>query len=221
MAEERVERRLAAILCADVAGYSRLMGADEEGTLAVLKSDRRELIDPLIAQHRGRIFKTTGDGILIEFASVVDAVRCAVVVQQGMADRNANRPETERIRFRIGINLGDVIHDEGDIFGDGVNVAARLEALAEPGEICVSASVREQVGEKLPIGFFDRGEHGVKNIARPVRVYRVGQCVAGAPAAAPQALWPTPVRLEKPSIAVLPFQNLSGEPEQEYFTDGI
>ena len=126
MAEERVERRLAAILCADVAGYSRLMGADEEGTLALLKSDRRELIDPLIAQHRGRVFKTTGDGMLIEFASVVDAVRCAVVVQQGMADRNANRPEAERIRFRIGINLGDVIHDEGDIFGDGVNVAARL-----------------------------------------------------------------------------------------------
>jgi adenylate cyclase len=155
VAEERVERRLAAILCADVAGYSRLMGLDEEGTLAVLKSDRRELIDPLIVQHRGRIFKTTGDGMLIEFASVVDAVRCAVVVQQGMADRNANRPEAERIRFRIGINLGDVIHDEGDIFGDGVNVAARLQTLAEPGEICVSASVREQVGEKLPIGFAD------------------------------------------------------------------
>ena len=133
MAEERVERRLAAILCADVVGYSRLMGVDEEGTFVVLKSDRRELIDPLISQHRGRIFKTTGDGILIEFASVVDAVRCAVVMQQGMEDRNANRPEAECIRFRIGINLGDVIHDEGDIFGDGVNVAARLQTLAEPG----------------------------------------------------------------------------------------
>src|SRR6266481_7883339 len=149
------------------------MIADEEGTLALLKSDRRELIDPLIAQHRGRIFKTTGDGMLIEFASVVDAVRCAVVVQQGMEDRNANIPEGQRIRFRIGINLGDIIIDEGDIFGDGVNVAARLEALAEPGEICVSASVREQVGEKLPIGFADTGEHTVKNIARPVHVYRI------------------------------------------------
>ena len=170
MAEERVERRLAAILCADVAGYSRLMGADEEGTLAALKSDRRELIDPLIAQHRGRIFKTTGDGMLIEFASVVDAVRCAVVVQQGMEDRNTNRPETERIRFRIGINLGDVIHDEGDMFGDGVNVAARLEALAEPGEICVSASVREQVGEKLPIGFADMGERRQEHRAAGARL---------------------------------------------------
>src|SRR5215471_10093925 len=173
LAEERVERRLAAILCADVAAYSRLMGADEEGTLAALKGHRRELIDPLIAQHQGRIVKTTGDGILIEFASVVDAVRCAVIMQQGMEDRNANIPESERIRFRIGINLGDIMVDEGGMFGDGVNVAARLEALAEPGEICVSASVREQVGEKLAIGFADFGEHSVKNIARPVRVYRV------------------------------------------------
>jgi len=160
MAEERVERRLAAILCADVVGYSRLMGTDEEKTLAVLKGHRRELIDPLIDQHRGRIFKTTGDGMLIEFASVVDAVRCAVVVQQGMEDRNANLPESERIRYRVGINLGDVMVDEGDMFGDGVNVAARIEA---PGEICVSASVREQVGEKLPIRLADLGEHGVKN----------------------------------------------------------
>src|SRR6202023_1183469 len=144
MPEERVERRLAAILCADVVGYSRLMGSDQEKTLAVLKGHRRELIDPLIAQHRGRIFKTTGDGILIEFASVVDAVRCAVVVQQGLEDRNANMPESERIRFRIGINLGDVMVDEGDVFGDGVNVAARLQELAQPGEIRVSASVREQ-----------------------------------------------------------------------------
>jgi adenylate cyclase len=171
--EERVERRLAAILCADVVEYSRLMGADEEKTLAALKSHRRELIDPLIDQHRGRIFKTTGDGMLIEFASVVDAVRCAVVVQRGMEDRNANLQEAERIRLRIGINLGDVMIDEGDVFGDGVNVAARIEAVAAPGEICVSYSVREQVGEKLPIGFTDLGEHGVKNIARPVRVYRV------------------------------------------------
>ena len=221
MPEERVERRLAAIFCADVAAYSRLMGSDEEGTLAALKNHRRELMDPLIAQHRGRIFKTTGDGILIEFASVVDAVRCAVVMQQGMEDRNSNLPEPARILFRVGINLGDVIIDEGDIFGDGVNVAARLQALAEPGEICVSASVREQIGEKLPISFADLGEHGVKNIARPVRVYRVDRraevhtSVAGDLAPAPSSL------SQRPSIAVLPFQNMSGDPEQEYFVDGI
>ena len=170
MGEDRVERRLAAIFCADVVEYSRLMGADEEKTLAALKSHRRELIDPLIGQHRGRIFKTTGDGMLIEFASVVDAVRCAIVVQRGMEDRNANLPERERIRLRVGINLGDVMVDEGDMFGDGVNVAARIEALATPGEICVSYSVREQVGEKLPIRFTDLGEHGVKNIARGARL---------------------------------------------------
>ena len=221
MAEERVERRLAAILCADVAGYSRLMSADEEGTLVVLKSDRRELIDPLIAQHRGRIFKTTGDGLLIEFASVVDAVRCAVVVQQGMEDRNANRPEAERICFRIGINLGDVIHDEGDIFGDGVNVAARLQTLAEPGAICVSASEREQVGEKLPISFAAMGQHGIKNIARPVRVFRVKK--RGEPRAdAVDEAAAKPLALpDRPSIAVLPFANMTGDPEQDYFVDGM
>ena len=229
--EERVERRLAAILCADVVEYSRLMGADEEKTLAVLKGHRRELIDPLIDQHRGRIFKTTGDGMLIEFASVVDAVRCAVVVQKGMEDRNTNLPERERIRFRIGIKLGDVMVDEGDMFGDGVNVAARIEALAAPGEICVSASVREQIGEKLPIGFADFGEHSVKNIARPVRVYRVEKAIEplaggaddrGTPSAAlpedgPSAALPE----DGPSVAVLPFANMSGDAEQEYFVDGI
>jgi TolB-like protein len=222
MAEERVERRLAAILCADVVEYSRLMGADEEKTLAVLKSHRRELIDPLIDQHRGRIFKTTGDGMLIEFASVVDAVRCAVVVQKGMEDRNANLPERERIRFRIGINLGDVMVDEGDMFGDGVNVAARIEALAAPGEICVSASVREQIGEKLPIGFADFGEHGVKNIARPVRVYRVEKVIEPLAGGAEDGRTSAPVLSEDgPSVAVLPFANMSGDAEQEYFVDGI
>jgi TolB-like protein/class 3 adenylate cyclase len=221
VAEERVERRLAAILCADVVEYSRLMGADEEKTLAALKSHRRELIDPLIDQHRGRIFKTTGDGILIEFASVVDAVRCAVVLQRGMEDRNANLQEAERIRFRIGINLGDVMVDDGDMFGDGVNVAARIEALAAPGEICVSYSVREQVGEKLPVRFTDLGEHGVKNIARPVRVYRVEKG-AQPRAGAAEAPTPDPLSLaDRPSLAVMPFTNLSGDPEQEYFVDGI
>jgi adenylate cyclase len=222
MAEERVERRLVAILCADVVGYSRLMGADEEKTLAALKSHRRELIDPLIDQHRGRIFKTTGDGMLIEFASVVDAVRCAVVVQRGMEDRNANLAESERIRFRIGINLGDVMVDEGDMFGDGVNVAARIEALAAPGEICVSGSVREQVGEKLPIGFADRGEHSVKNIARPVRVYRVEKGTEPLAGAADDRISaPLAPLVDRPSLAVLPFTNLSGDAEQEYFVDGI
>jgi adenylate cyclase len=222
MPEERVERRLAAILCADVVGYSRLMGADEERTLAALKNHRRELIDPLIDQHRGRIFKTTGDGILIEFASVVDAVRCAVVVQQGMEDRNANLPESDRIRFRIGINLGDVMVDEGDMFGDGVNVAARLQEIAAAGEICVSASMREQVGQKLPIGFADLGEHGVKNIARPVRVYRVEKLAASASEAPDDRInAPLAFPRDRPSVAVLPFTNMSGEPEQEYFVDGI
>jgi adenylate cyclase len=220
VAEERVDRRLAAILCADVVGYSRLMGADEEGTLAALKTHRRELIDPLIAQHQGRIVKTTGDGMLIEFASVVDAVRCAVVVQQGMESRDANLPAERRIRFRIGINLGDVIVDDGDIFGDGVNVAARLQTLAEPGAICVSASVREQIGDRLPIGFADMGEHGVKNISRPVHVYRVEKRTVALGADVEDAKPPLALP-ERPSIAVLAFANMSGDAEQEYFADGM
>jgi class 3 adenylate cyclase len=166
-------RRLAAILAADIAGYSRLMGADEEGTLATLKAIRRELVDPKIEEHRGRIVRTTGDGLLVEFASVVDAVRCGVEIQRAMAERNADAPMDRRTEFRIGINLGDVILDEGDIYGDGVNIAARLEALAEPGEICVSLVVRDQVRDRLDIAFDDRGEQQVKNIARPVHIYRI------------------------------------------------
>src|ERR1700740_921585 len=173
LATERAERRLAAILAADVAGYSRLMGAAEEGTLARLKALRRELAEPKIKEHRGRIVKTTGDGLLIEFASVVDAVRCAVEVQHEMTDRNADVPPDRRIEFRMGINLGDIIKDGRDIYGDGVNVAARLEALAEPGGICVSRVVRDQVRDKLAFSFEDMGEQQVKNIARPLRVHRL------------------------------------------------
>ena len=175
----RVERRLAAILAADVVAYSRLMGADEEGTLARLKAHRRELVDPKIKQHRGRIVKTTGDGMLVEFASPVEAVRCAVEVQRGMVSRNADVPEDKRIIFRAGINLGDVIAEKGDLFGDGVNVAARLETLCEPGGIAISRAVREQIRDRLPIAFVDAGEHEVKNIARPVRVYALSAEAVG------------------------------------------
>jgi len=172
---ERVERRLAAILAADVAGYSRQMGVDEEGTLARLKSLRREIVDPKVAEHYGRIVKTTGDGLLIEFASVVDAVRCAVEVQQAVTERNAEIAAAERIEFRVGINLGDVIVEDSDIHGDGVNIAARLEALAEPGTIFISNTVYEHVRDRLPFEFHDLGQQQVKNIARPVRMYRVGR----------------------------------------------
>ena len=217
-------RRLAAIVAADVAGYSRLVGADEEGTLAALTALRRELAHPKIEEHHGRIVRTTGDGLLVEFASVVDAVRCAVEVQRDMAQRNGPVPIDRRIEFRIGINLGDIINDGDDIFGDGVNIAARLEALAEPGGICVSRVVRDQVRDKLPIGFEDRGEQRVKNIARPVRIYRV-LLDAGAKAVASSSPEPAtraqPPFPDRPSIAVLPFQNMSGDPEQEYFADGM
>src|SRR6202008_3016557 len=169
----RVERRLAAILAADVAGYSRLMGADEEGPLGALRAVRRELGDPKIAEHRGRIVKTTGDGLLVEFASVVDAVRCAVELQREMIARNAAAPAERRIEFRMGINVGDIIIEDGDIFGDGVNIAARLEALAKPGGICLSAAAHEQVADPLDIAFDDLGEQQVKNIARPVRTYGI------------------------------------------------
>jgi adenylate cyclase len=233
MSGERVERRLAAILAADVAGYSRLMGADEEGTLERLKSLRRELVDPKIAEHHGRIVKTTGDGLLVEFASVVDAVRCAVEVQQAMPERNTGVAADSRIELRIGINLGDVIVEGDDLYGDGVNIAARIEALADAGGVFVSNTVYDHVRDRLPFLFEDLGEQQVKNIARPVRVYRVrsesphpnpppragegsthGERVG---AAEPSAL-PLP---DKPSVAVLPFTNMSGEPVQEFFADGI
>jgi TolB-like protein/class 3 adenylate cyclase/tetratricopeptide (TPR) repeat protein len=257
-------RRLAAILAADVAGYSRLMGADEEGTLERLKALRRELVDPKIAEHHGRIVKTTGDGLLAEFASVVDAVRCAAEVQRGMFDCEPEVPDVRRIRLRIGINLGDVIADGDDIFGEGVNVAARLEALAEPGGICVSGMVHDQIRDKLPYRFADRGEQSVKNIARPVRVYALrleDRSASSEPIAKPRHrvtgiaiglaaivalvitagawwLWPTtksspppavaastsiaqPLTAPRLSIVVLPFANLSSDPEQQYFADGI
>jgi adenylate cyclase len=215
MAEVRVERRLAAILAADVAGYSRLMGIDEEGTLAALKASRRELVDPKVAEHRGRIVKTTGDGALVEFPSAVDAVRCAADIQRAMAARNASIPEDRRIAFRIGINVGDIIMDEGDIYGDGVNIAARVEALAEPGGVCLSEYAYQQIKGKVNLDFVDLGEQRLKNIAATIRVYGVRWDEGGHVARETLAL------PDKPSIAVLAFQNMSGDPEQEHFADGI
>jgi TolB-like protein/class 3 adenylate cyclase len=217
-------RRLAAILAADVAGYSRLMGADEEGTLERLKALRRELLDPRIAEHRGRIVKTTGDGLLVEFASVLDAVRCAVAVQQAMPERNTGVAADNRIELRIGINLGDVIVESDDLYGDGVNIAVRIEALADAGRVFVSNTVHDHVRDRLPFVFEDLGEQSVKNIARPVQVYglRAGAIAdLPAPSVPPAPSTLQPFVAPRLSIVVLPFANLSDDPEQQYFADGI
>ena len=224
MTEDRVDRRLAAIMAGDIANYSRLMGIDEEGTMRQLKAHRKELIDLKIVEHRGRIVKTTGDGMLVEFVSVVDAVRYAVDVQRGMAERNTDVAPDRRIEFRIGINVGDIISDENDIYGDGVNVAARLEALAEPGGIMVSRNVYEQVRDKLSFGFEDMGEQTVKNIARPIGIHRVSLVEDATPIAVKGIAGAIKTKVssaDRPSITVLPFTNMSGDPEQEYFADGI
>ena len=215
MSDGRVERRLAAILAADVAGYSRLTGADEEGTLRRLRQLRAELFDPAIEGSGGRIFKRTGDGILAEFTSVVDAVRCAIAVQRGLTERNGDIAPERRIEVRVGIHLGDVIiEDDGDLMGDGVNIAARLEGIAAPGGICLSRAAHDQVEGKVAAEFRDIGEQELKNIARPVRVFAIDPGTA-APQASTRA---GPPRL---SIVVLPFANIGGDPEQDYFVDGV
>jgi TolB-like protein/class 3 adenylate cyclase/tetratricopeptide (TPR) repeat protein len=229
LSNERVQRRLAAVLAADVVGYSRLMGASEEGTLVRLKAIRKTIVDPAIAEHRGRIVKTTGDGVLVEFASAVDAVRCAAEVQHRMADQNRDVPQPLRIDFRIGIHVGDIIIDDNDIFGDGVNIAARLEGIAEPGGVCISDDAQRQIRAKVDLAFDDIGPQTLKNIAEPMRAWRLR--VGAAPPAAVEenpghtkAAAETSATLalpDKPSIAVLPFQNMSGDAEQEYFADGM
>ena len=222
MSEEHVQRRLAAILAADVVGYSRLMEANEERTLGALRQHRREFFDPTVVKHGGRIFKVMGDGFLVEFGSVLNAARCAVEIQRGMFERNAGIPEDRHIKFRIGINLGDIIVDEGDVYGDGVNMAARLEALAGPGGIACSAVVRHQVGNKLELEFVDQGEKSVKNVAQPVHVYFINWSGVAQNSVFQSTTAGTPrLRSDKPSVAILPFANMSNDPEQEFFSDGI
>jgi adenylate cyclase len=214
MAEQRAQRRLAAILAADVVGYSRLMEIDETATLAALKSRRKDVLDPLVAKHHGRVFKTTGDGVLVEFASAVNAVQCAVDLQQAMAAANGGQPDDHHIILRVGVNLGDIIVEGSDLYGDGVNIAARLEGIAEPGAVLISGTAFDYVKNKVSAGFEDIGTQALKNIGEPVRIYRV----AGTPKVAMSA---SKAASDKPSIAVLPFENMSGDPEQDYFADGI
>jgi adenylate cyclase len=221
MSVERVERRLAAILAADVVGYSRLMGANEEQTLGVLREHRREFFDPTVAKHGGRIFKMMGDGFLIEFGSVLNAARCAIEIQRGMLDRNTGVPEDRHFKFRMGINLGDVIVDGDDFHGDGVNLAVRLQGLAIPGGIACSAAVRHEIGNKLDVEFADQGDKTVKNVARPVRVYFANWGQIASVGESQNTTIQIRARSDKPSVAILPFANLSNDPDQEFFSDGI